>query len=172
MAASNPLIGALEPRGRLPDGVTDDVVVQAGGSQVSSPAVALSHEVELPQHRLRAGDLDVVHELVGEIAEAHTKQFSEPLQDHFAKALEAVGNTMTSKKGEFGWDSILDAYEKVEWLPVMGTVRMPRIIVGPDIEAVLTEQGGPNAAQKQRLQGIFERKQAEYVSRRRSRRIR
>lgn len=172
MTASNPLMGTLGAGGYLPEGVTTDVVVQADGTSVASPAIALSHEVKLPVDRLRAGDLDAVHEVIAEIAEVHAEQFSGPLEDHFDKALDAVGNNLKLKMDDFTWDTVLDAYEKVEWLPVDGTVRQPQMRVGANVQAALERQGELTPEQRQRLQAIFERKQAEYVSRRRSRRLR
>lgn len=165
-------MGALGGGGYLPEGVTTDVVVQADGTSVASPAIALSHEVKLPVDRLRAGDLDAVHEVIAEIAEVHAEQFSGPLEDHFYKALDAVGNNLKLKMDDFTWDTVLDAYDKVEWLPVDGAVRQPQMHVGASVQSALERQGELTPEQCQRLQAIFERKQAEYVSRRRSRRLR
>lgn len=172
MAASNPLMSALGGGGHLPEGVTTDVVVQTDGTSVASPAVALTHEVELPIDRLRAGDLDAVHEVVAEIAAVHADQFSGPLEEHFDKALDAVGNNLKLKIDEFTWDTVLDAVDKVEWLPIDGVVRQPQMLVGADIQSALESHGEPTLEQRRRLQAISQRKQAEYVSRRRSRRLR
>jgi len=73
---------------------------------------------------------------------------------------------------DFTWDTVLDAYDKVEWLPVDGAVRQPQMHVGASVQSALERQGELTPEQCQRLQAIFERKQAEYVSRRRSRRLR
>ena len=172
MAAQNPLMGALGGGGLLPEGVSSGVVVQAGGASVASPSVALSHEADLPESDLRAGHLGAFDEVVASIASTWSEQFRKPLEEHFNKALGAVGNNVEVKKEEFGWDAVLDALEKVEWLPKDGVVQQPQMMLGADMEAMLVSRGDPTAEQNERLRQIFERKQEEYVSRRRSRRIR
>ncbi|MDA3637534.1 MULTISPECIES: hypothetical protein [Rhodococcus] len=171
MGASNLLISTLGGGGPLPEGVSQKVVVQAGGTSVISPTVLLQHEAELPSDRLRQGNLDAMHEFIFETAESYANQFAEPLNTHFDEALAAVGNSIQLKKDDFSWDTILDALEKVDWLPIDGTVRQPAMHIGSDLRAVLEAQGEPTDAHQERLEGIFQRKQEEHVSRRRSRRL-
>jgi hypothetical protein len=89
-------------------------------------------------------------------------------------ATEAVGNSMQAKRGQLDWDTILDAWETVEWSEDdTGIVRPPtRVVAGSATGFDPSNLPEPTAEQRKRFFNMLVRKQEEHVSRRRSRRLR
>lgn len=159
-------------RSVLPEGVRR-IRVQVEGAETSSPEVLLSELVELDRADTVAGNLERFHEAIVVIATAHLAQFMRPFFEYVGDAAESVGNSMDFSGREFGWDQLLDAYEKTEWAADhSGLVRPPQITAGSAVAEKLRNIALRTPEQDERLRQMWVRKQEEHDARRRSRRLR
>lgn len=158
-------------RSAMPEGARQ-IRVQVEGAENTSPEVHLSQLVELDRRDVIAGDVERFHETIAAIAEAHLAQFMRPFFEHVGDAAESVGNAMTFDGAEFGWDELLDAYEKPEWsVGPSGLVQPPQIAAGSDVADKLRNLQR-TSEQDERFWRIWIRKQEEHDARRRRRRLR
>ncbi len=159
-------------RSPLPEGVRR-IRVQVEGAENTSPEVHLSQLVELDLGDVIAGNLERFHEAIVIIAEAHLVQFMGPFFEHLGDVAESVGNALNFGGAEFGWDELLDAYERPEWgVDASGLVHPPQITAGPDVAERLRNLPPPTPEQDERFRLIRLRKQEEHDARRRRRRLR
>lgn len=170
MCEMNPIYASLR-RSPLPEGVRR-IRVQVEGAENVSPEVYLSESVELDPGDVIAGSLERFHEVIAAIAEAHLVQFMRPFLEHVGDAAESVGNAMDFRGAEFGWDEILDSYERTEWgVDASGLVHPPQMTAGSDV-AEKFRNLPPTPEQDERFRLMWIRKQEVHDARRRRRRLR
>ncbi len=159
-------------RSALPEGVRR-IRVQVEGAENTSPEVHLSQLVELDRGDVIAGNLERFHEVIAIIAEAHLEQFMRPFFEHLGDVAESVGNALNLGGAEFGWDQLLDAYERPEWgVDALGLVHPPQITAGSDVAEKLRNLPRRTPEQDERFRLMWIRKQEEHDARRRRRRLR
>lgn len=171
MAASDPIFASLG-RSALPEGVAA-VRVEAAGAEIDSPEVHMQHLVEMTPDDVLSGELERFHDVLAQIADSHVAQFMREFFEYVGGAAEAVGNSLDLSGENLTWDAILDAYERVEWMPDhLDVVRPPRITAGSVAAARLGGLPPPTDEQRHRAGRLALDKQEAHVSRRRSRRLR
>lgn len=100
-------------------------------------------------------------------------QFMRPFFEHVGDAAESVGNAMDFRGAEFGWDEILDSYERPEWgVDASGFVRPPQMTAGSDVAEKLRNLPPRTPEQDERFRLMWIRKQEVHDARRRRRRLR
>lgn len=133
----------------------------------------MTESVEIRRDDVITGELEMMHDAIARIAESHLAQFMAPFFEHVADAAGAVGNSMDLSGGAFGWDALLDAFEKVQWMPdTTGRIKPPQVHAGKLVLQRIQNLPDFTPEQKQRWADMQRRKQEEHVSRRRSRRLR
>lgn len=169
--AEDPLFGRLR-RLQLPEGVTG-VSVEVDQSGLKSPSVPLEHADKVMTTDLVEGNFEELHRVILEMATEFLEQYMPAFFEHLEVAVESVGNSVDLAGEELTRDHILDSYEKTQWAPdAHGIVRPPQIHAGTAVAAKIEALSPWTAAQRQRFIDMWERKQEEHVSRRRSRRLR
>ena len=171
MAAMDTTYAALQ-RESLPEGVKS-TSVDTNGASTASPMVAMNEEFSIDKNIIRNGELDAFHQAISKIATSFLEQFMAPFFEYVGEAAGAVGNNLTFEGSTLTWADIVDSYEKVEWqADDLGIVHKPRMLVGAKVKEILAALGDEPVDQQVRLALIAHRKQEEFVSRRRSRRLR
>lgn len=171
MAQLDPTYGALR-RLPMPEGVSA-ISVQVAGTDTASPEVEMSKTVSVERDDVTLGNLESFHEAVVAVAANHVETFMTAFYAHLDAAVTAVGNHVELSKETVTWDHLLDAFEKVAWMPnLQGQVQPPEMKAGKDAQKVIDELPKQTKEQRARFTRIALAKQEEYVSRRRSRRIR
>lgn len=171
MSAANPIYGSLR-HARLPEGVAG-VRVEVDDVAISSPTVHMQEMVEISREDVVSGNLNRFHEVLAQIANSHLQQFMVRFFEYVGDAAEAVGNSVDLDGQSLTWDHVLDWYQQVEWMPDdLGFVRPPQIVAGETADDRLRKLPEMTPAQQERAVLIVIGKQEEYVSRRRSRRLR
>lgn len=169
--AEDSIFGRLR-RLELPEGVTG-VSVEVDQSALDSPSVALQHLNQVTTQDLIEGNLEELHRILIEMADAFLSQYMPRFFDHLGDAVDSVGNTMALEGKPLSNDDILEAFERVEWAAdEHGIVRPPQIHAAPGVAAKLDALPELTDVQQARWIAMYERKQEEHVSRRRSRRLR
>ena len=169
--ARDPIFGRLQ-RLRLPEGVTG-VSVEVDQGALASPSVPLNHEDRVTTTDLVEGNFEELHRVVIEMAETFLDQYMPAFFDHLSAAVDSVGNSTDLSGQELTADHILDSYEQVQWAPdSRGVVSPPQIHAGTDVAKKIDALPPWTPAQHARFIEMWERKQEEHVSRRRSRRLR
>lgn len=169
--AEDPVLGRMR-RLPLPEGVTG-VSVEVDQSALDSPSVPLTHGDTVMTDDMVLGNFEELHRVVLAMAESFLDQYLPSFFDHLGTAVESVGNSMDLKDEEFNADRILDAYERVEWVADdSGIVRPPQIYAGPDVTAKINALPELTHAQRSRFVDMWNTKQENHVSRRRSRQLR
>lgn len=171
MAASDDVYAGLR-RMSVPEGVTN-IRVQVQDAVTDSPEVRLTQIVEVRRDDVINGELEMLHDAIARIAESHLQQFMAAFFEHVGDAASAVGNSMDFSGNSFGWDDLLAAYEKVQWVAdTTGRVKPPQVHAGKLVANRIRNLPDLTPEQNQRWMDMQRRKQEEYVSRRRSRRLR
>lgn len=169
--AEDPIFAQL-PRRPLPEGVTG-VSVEVQQSALDSPVVTMEHFDSVTTADFVEGNFEELHRVIFDIAESFLGQYLPAFFQHLETAVESVGNSLDLSGEELGWERVLDAYEQVEWGPDdRGVVRPPQIHAGARVAAKIRALPDWTPTQRARFAGMWISKQEEYVSRRRSRRLR
>jgi hypothetical protein len=159
-------------RKTLPEGVISAKVAVEEGV-IESPAELFRGESEVHRSDIVAGSLDAFHAIIASIATEHAEIFDKRFVQLLEDSANSVGNSASWSADELDWGKIVDGYEQVDWaVDSFGQVQMPIIMAGEAVQKRLHSLGNPPAEALVRLALIAHRKQEEYVSRRRSRRIR
>lgn len=170
MRDMDPIYASLR-RSTLPEGVRN-IQVQVDEAANDSPEVHLTEIVGIDPDDIIAGNIEQFHDAIAAIASAYLDQFMRPFFEHVGDAAASVGNAVKIT-GQFGWNEILDCYERVEWgVDRTGAVRPPQMTAGPNVVSALAKAPDRTPEQDERLRVIWNRKQTEHDARRRSRRIR
>lgn len=157
----------------MQDGATvhgiEAVTVEVEGTSVSSPMVNVSYAVSIDPEDVRNTNLEALHTAVQTAAASKLDQVRDSYASYLDEAVAAVGHTEQISKETFGWDTVFELLEKVEWAEgADGRVHPPQALFG----AAVPELPEMTPDEERRMQQIDEMKQEEHVARRRSRRLR
>lgn len=164
---SDPVYAAMSTGDARED--IDGVTVEVNGTSVVSPMVHITYEIPIDPEDVRNTNLEALHAAVHEAALSKLAQVKDTYGAYLDAALDAVGHNLKIPKDSFGWDTVFDMLERVEWAEgADGRLHPPQQLTGaaiPNLPPMTLEQ-------ELRMQQIDAQKQEEYVARRRSRRLR
>src|SRR5690348_4294786 len=92
MTTMDPIYGQLR-RVPFPEGV-DRIRVEVVGGNTTSPEVHMTEGIEVRRDDILAGNLERLHEVIGQIAESYLPQFMRPFFEYVGDAAASVGNSI------------------------------------------------------------------------------
>jgi hypothetical protein len=165
--AGSPLLSKMAPMETVP-GAVGSSFQAPDGETVDLPASSLSASHTMSIDAVRSCDDGVLMAELVATAEEFTEELERGLISTLQTVTAATGNS-TDASGRNNIDALIDGLDKLEMsMDDDGELNLPTLVVNPaDVDAF----GRPTPEQQLRISQVLDRKKAELVARRRSRRI-
>lgn len=138
------------------------------GQVVESDPVLVSAQGSFSTADGIAGDFDEIHVAISQIAEEFGNQMTKKMISDISSMCDTTGNVVPSNGRSF-WDSYLEALETIALkFGSDGKPELPQVALHPD---TADRMDPPPADFQQRVSAVMERRQDEWLAKRRARRL-
>lgn len=167
--ARSPLLSRIrsEPAESIPVSRLSD----RQGNELELEAVPVRIEFAVDIEPLTRGDFGPLLDALDSAAEQQEAAVSKHLFASMSEITDLTGNKVDAGGKPISWDLIIDALEKME-IPFDEDGKMSlSIVMNPRDAARLEQIGPPTPAQQARHDAVLERKRAEWLAKKRQRRL-